>query len=315
LKNKHLNKLKVAVTSKTFSEDEYLVSELTRYFNEVKINNTKDNLAGESLIDFLSDCNGMILGTEMLDAKVINSLPNMRYVSKYGVGLNNIDFEALKRNGIQFTYKKDVNSDSVAELVLGYTINMVRRVDSSMCGYKTGKWSKLPGKELPEMTLGIIGYGYIGKVVAQKFEALGIGRLLVNDLLDFPEASSCEFVSLDYLLSESDVVTLHIDAEKRNYNFVNEKFINKMKTGAYLINTSRGTILDEFALVKALKSEKLAGAALDVYKEEPNINKKLCSCPNLLTTCHIAGSSNRAIKEMGLAAIEGLVKLFNIDSV
>ena len=310
-----IGKPKIAVTSKTFSQDQYLVNELNRYFDDIKINDSKDKLQGKLLVDFLKDCDGMILGTEPFDANIIEQLPCLRNVSKYGVGLNNIDFEAIKRNEIELNYKKGINSDSVAELVLCHTLNLIRNVQQSVQGYKNSKWKKLPGRELAELTVGIIGYGHVGKIVAQKFASLGIGRLLVCDLLDFPQKPPCEFVPLDYLLSESDIITLHIDAEKRNCDFVNSDFLNKMKENSYLINTSRGTVVDENDLIKALNSGKLAGAAIDVYKTEPDINHELSNCPNLLTSCHIAGSSNRAIKNMGWAAIEGLLKLFNISSI
>jgi len=313
--NAAVGKPAIAITSKTFSNDEYLINELNRYFDKVKINQSKDGLTEDSLIEFLKDCDGMILGTENYSAKVIEHLPYLRKVSKYGVGLNNIDFDAVKRHKVDLTYKKGVNSESVAELVIGHTLNMIRKMSISIQSYREGKWAKLPGKELAEITIGIIGYGHVGKVVTNKFSALGAGRILVNDLLDFSHEGSYEFVPLNYLLSESDVITLHIDADNRNSNFVNRNFIRKMKDGAFIINTSRGTIVDETALVEALKSNKLAGAALDVYKNEPKINKNFVSCKNLLTTCHIAGSSNRAIKNMGWAAIEGLLKLFDINPI
>lgn len=303
----------IAVTSKTFSEDEYLVNELKRYFGNVKLNNCKAKLEGKLLADFLKDADGVILGTEKLDANVISKLPCLRFVSKYGVGVDNIDFDALKRYEIELSHKKGLNSDSVAELTLAFAIMLIRNIGKSITGYQSNNWTKLPGKELAEMTLGIIGYGNVGKVVAEKFAHLGIGRLLVNDLIDFPITPPVEFVPLDYLLSESDIVSLHISMEKQNYHFVDKIFIDKMKTGAYLINTSRGEVLDENAIIKALKTQKLSGAALDVYENEPLINPCMLDCPNILTTCHIAGSSNRAIKNMGWAAIEGLLKAFNME--
>lgn len=304
---------KVAVTSKTFSQDEYLVSELKRYFPDVKLNEARGKLEGEALVDFLSDVDGMILGTESFDKDVIEKLPCLRFVSKYGVGINNIDFDAATRQLMQVTYQKGVNSDSVAELTMAFSLMLLRKIDNSVTSYRNQKWAKLPGRELAEVTVGIIGYGHVGKVVADKFSALVVGRLLVNDVLDFPVSPPQEFVPIDYLLTEADIITIHIDMENRNYHLFDEKMINRMKDGAILINTSRGGVVDENALINALNSGKLAGAALDVYEFEPDICEKLSKCPNLLTTCHIAGSSNRAIKNMGWASIEGLCKLFNIE--
>lgn len=310
-----VGKPKIAVTSKTFSKDEYLVSELGRYFNQISLNDSKEALKGANLIEFLSDADGIILGTEPFGADIIESLPCLRYVAKYGVGLNNIDFDAAKRCQMEISYKKGVNSDSVAELAMAFALMLLRRIDDSIQGYRKGKWRKLPGRELAEITVGIIGYGHVGRVVAKKFAALGVGRLLVNDLLDFPAAPPVEFVPLDYLLTESDIVTVHVDAEKRNRHLVDDEFIARMKDGAMLINTSRGTVVDESALATALKNGKLYAAALDVYENEPEMNPEFQPLPNLLTTCHIAGSSNRAIKNMGWASIEGLLQLFGMKPI
>jgi len=243
---------KIAVTSKTFSKDKYLVSELGRYFSRIALNDSKDELRGDSLVEFLSDADGVILGTEPFDNEVISRLPCLRYVSKYGVGLNNIDFESAKRNNLEISFKKGVNNDSVAELTLAFTLMLLRCVDGSMQGYRSGKWKKLPGRELAEITLGIIGYGNVGRVVAQKFASLGVGRILVNDLMDLPSVPPVEMVPLDYLLSESDVVTIHVDAEKRNHHFVNKNFLGSMKKGSFLINTSRGAVVNEKDLINAL---------------------------------------------------------------
>ncbi len=303
---------KIAVTSKTFSQDSYLVKELRRFFPDFVINDRGDSLKNESLVEFLRDSDAAILGTECLTADVMDQLPCFRFVSKYGVGLNNIDFDAAKRHDIEVRYRKGVNSDSVAELVVALTIMMIRKIDESIQGYRAEQWSKLPGLELAELTIGIIGYGHVGKAVVEKFSALGAARILVNDVLDFPPTPPVEFVPLDYLLSESDIVTIHIEMEPKNHHLVNADFLSEMKEGSYLLNTSRGEVVDEGALAEALLSGHLSGAAIDVYENEPTPNTKLISCPNLLTTCHVAGSSNRAIKNMGWASIEGLLELFQI---
>ncbi len=306
---------KIAITSKTFCQDSYLVREVQRYFPNIKLNNEKDKLEGAKLVEFLSDSDGVILGTENFTSDVMEKLPCLRHVSKYGVGLDNFDFASAKRHQVEISYQKGVNSDSVAELTLAFAIMLIRNIGQSVESYKKLKWAKLPGRELPELTIGVIGYGHIGKVVARKFAALGAGRILVNDLIDFPVSTPAEFVSLDYLLAESDIVTLHVSMEERNRYMVNDEFLAQMKPGSYLINTARGEIVNSTALAQALISGKIAGAALDVYEDEPLPNKGLAEAPNIITTCHIAGSSNRAIKNMGWAAIEGLLKLYMREPV
>lgn len=302
---------KIAITSKTFCGDDYLVSEISRFFPRYKLNEATGKLAGDALVDFLSDADVMILGTEPFTADVIEQLPYLRFVSKYGVGLNNVDFAAARQHDMEVVYRKGVNSDSVSELVLALSIMMLRRIDQSIQGYRHGQWQKLPGRELAEMTVGIVGYGHVGKVVARKFAQLGVVRILVHDLLDVTPELHAEVVPFDYLVRESDIISFHISMEPRNHHLVNADLLAQMKPDALLINTSRGEILDETALANALRDGHLGGAALDVYEDEPTPNPDLLDCPRLLTTCHIAGSSNRAIKNMGWAAIEGLLKLLN----
>jgi D-3-phosphoglycerate dehydrogenase len=309
-----VGKPRIAVTSKTFSADKYLVSELKRYFPNIKVNTSSDKLEGAKLVDFLSDADGMVLGTEPFTREVIEKLPCLRSVAKYGVGLDNVDFDAAKQHDVQIAYRKGMNSHSVAELTLAFAIMALRHIDSSISAYRSGTWAKLPGRELGEISVGMIGYGQVGRVVAQKFAQLGVRRLLVSDLVDFPTTPPVEFVPLNYLLKEADVVSIHIDMRKGNYHFADSDFLAKMKPGAILINTSRGDVLDAVALAKVLKDGHLSFAALDVYEDEPKINPDLKACPNLLTTCHIAGSSDRAIKNMGFAAIEGLLELFSIEA-
>ncbi len=300
----------IAVTSKTFCNDDYLVSELRRFYPNVLLNPSDGKLAGDELAAFLAEADGLILGTEPFSAEVIAQLPLMRYVSKYGVGLNNVDFDAARRAQIEVAYRKGVNSDSVGELVIALTIMMLRNIDDSIQGYRAGKWRKLPGRELAEMTVGIIGYGHVGKVVARKFAQLGVGRLLVNDLLEIDAEAPAEAVPQDYLIRESDIISLHISMTPQNLHLVNQSFLARMKPGGYLLNTSRGEVVDEAALAAALHANRLAGAAIDVYEDEPVPSPELGATPHLLTTCHIAGSSNRAIKNMGWAAIEELLRLF-----
>ena len=304
----------IAVTSKTFCNDAYLVDQLRRYFPRCKLNPSEGKLAGAELAAFLADADAMILGTEPLSGDVIAQLPYLRHVAKYGVGLDNVDFTAARQHSVEVSYRKGVNSDSVAELALALCLMLLRRVDESVQGYRQGQWRKLPGQELAELTLGVVGYGHVGRVVARKFAALGVGRLLVNDLVEITPEQPAESVPFDYLIAHSDIVSFHISMEPQNHHLVNAGLLARLKPGAYLLNTSRGEVVDEAALAAALQSGHLGGAALDVYEHEPRPNPALAACPRLLTTCHMAGSSNRAIKAMGWAAIEGLLAAFGKEA-
>ena len=299
---------RIAVTVRTFSNDSELVEKLKESTPHIKLNQQRDKMEGDRLVEFLSDADGAIIGMERPTREVLAKLPFLRVISKYGVGVDNIDFAAARDCRVPVNFKKGLNTDSVAELTLGFLIMLLRRVDASMNGYRSGKWNKTPGREICETTVGLIGYGIIGKVVAKKLLALGVKKVFVHDILPVQVEEPASKAELSYLLAESDVVSLHISMSPESFHLVDETFIARMKQGAYLINTSRGEVIDETALIQALQSGRLAGAALDVYEGEPVPDKRLIDAPNLITTCHIGGSSNRAIKNMGNAAIEGVLK-------
>ena len=298
----------VAVTVRTFSNDVELVDALRTLTPHVTLNQKSDKLEGENLIEFLRDADGVVVGMERPTHEVLAKLPFLRVISKYGVGVDNIDFKAAQHFQVPVHFKKGLNTNSVVELTLAFAIMLLRRIGNSMAGYREGRWNKTPGRELSEITIGLIGYGTIGRVVANKFLALGVKKLLVHEIAEVELDSQIERRELEEVLAESDLVSLHLSMLPQNYHLVNADFIEKMKPGALLVNTSRGEVIDEAALVAALVSGHLAGAALDVFEGEPIPDRKLIDAPNLLTTCHIGGSSNRAIKNMGYAAIEGIAK-------
>ncbi len=309
-----VGKPKIAVTSKTFSRNKLLVSELKKYIPDIQLNTSQEKLKDEKLVEFLSEADGIVLGTEKFTRNVIESLPLLRFVSKYGVGLDNIDFEAVEDNNINLKYRKGTNSDSVAELTLCHLLTLLRNLNLSGTSAKAGAWKKLPGKELSEITVGVVGYGHVGSVVCDKLARLKTANILVNDIRDRIVPSPMRLTSLDYLLKNSDVVTMHVSMEPMNYHILNKEFFLKMKEGSILINTARGDLLDEEALLDALESEHLAGCALDVLENEPEINPKLAGHQKIIMSCHQGGSSNRAIENMGWAAIEELLDLFGIST-
>jgi phosphoglycerate dehydrogenase-like enzyme len=309
-----VGKPKVAVTSKTFSRNDLLVSELKKYIPNVKLNTLSHKLNGDELADFLGDADGIILGTEKFGRDVIQKLPLLKFIAKYGVGIDNIDFEAVEENHIKLKYRKGTNSDSVAELTICHILTLLRNLHLSGPAVRSGRWKKLPGRELSEVTVGIIGYGHIGSVVCDKLARLHTGKILVCDIKERIVPPPMRLTHLDYLLKNSDVVTVHISMEPTNYHIINDEFLSKMKDGAILINTARGDLVDEAALLKAIESEKLSGCALDVLEDEPNINPDFAKNNNIIISCHQGGSSNRAIENMGWAAIEDLLNLLGLST-
>ena len=223
----------------------------------------------------------------------------------------------MQKKNIKVLYQKGVNSDSVAELTLSYIILLSRNALTTNNLLKNKKiWKKNGGMQLCELTIGIIGFGSIGRKIASYLKKFGC-KILVNDLIDY--SSVCKkykysFCSKDYLLSNSDIVTLHTSLNDSSYKMVDKNFLKKLKSTSYIVNTSRGDIINEEHFFKALENKEIAGAALDVFQNEPKINNNFLKFDNIFCSPHIAGNSNRAIIEMGNSAINNILKYFNTSN-
>lgn len=298
----------VAVASRSFSRHSILRAELLARYSHVTFNDTGQSLAGLALIDFLRGHNKIITALEVLDEAVFSSLPELKVVSKYGVGLEMIDLDAMVRRGVRLGWTGGVNKRSVAELTLAFMIALLHRVPQSNAEVRAGQWRQVVGAQLTGHTVGIIGCGHIGKDLAVLLTPFDC-RVLAHDILDFPEFYAKHQVlpvGLKELLCESDVVTLHVPLDDSTHNMLNAERLALLKPTAILINTARGKLVDEVALKSMLKEGRLAGAAFDVFAVEPPDDFELLHLPNFLATPHIGGSSEEAILAMGRAAIRGL---------
>jgi len=305
------NKSKIGVTSRTFSRSGGLRVNLEKNFSDVKYNQEGIHFNEDNLVSFLSGCEGAIVSGERLSKNVIDQLPNLRVVSKFGVGIDSINVKYLQKKGIHFHWKPGINANSVAELALSYIILMTREAQMLNRDLINGNWSKVKNsKELSELVIGIVGFGEIGKRLA-KYLMFHQTKILVYDpyiqKLE-SEFDSINFVSLEELLSNSDAVSLHIPLTKETENLINKDKLKIMKKGSFLINLSRGGIVNEHDLIDSLLSEHLSGAAVDVFKDEPSNCPKLVEIKTCFSTPHIAGTSNYASTQLGLNAINGLVE-------
>ncbi|MCX6656323.1 MAG: hydroxyacid dehydrogenase [Candidatus Bathyarchaeota archaeon] len=241
--------------------------------------------------------------------------PRLQIVARSGVGLDNVDTEAAKSFGIQVVNSAEAPSNAVAELVLGYMLSLSRNIAKSDASMKRGEWAKnkLTGFELNGKTIGIVGFGRIGFLVGKKTKALGMRVLcydvMIDKMMNFVQEAGAESVPLDKLLAESDFVTVHVPLLPQTRYMFNAAVIAKMKKGAYIINAARGGIIEEKALVDALKSGQLAGAALDVYEEEPTKNMDLVKMENVVCTPHIGAESKEAQLSNSTIVAEKLIKV------
>jgi len=302
------NSERVVVTSRSFSRHPVLRAELLARYEHVTFNETGASLAGDSLVAFLRGHSKAITALEVINEKVIKSLPELRTISKIGVGTDMVDKDALQRYGVKFRFAVGTNSRSVAELVIAFAINMLRHVIPSNHELRAGEWRQIKGRCLSGQTVGLIGAGHVGQEVVKLLQPFGC-RVIAFDVVDhheFYQEYNVVALSLEQLLSESDIVSLHVPLNDFTRRLINEDRLTKMKPSAVLINTARGDLVDEVALKTALKSGQLAAAAFDVFANEPPGDDELLSLPNFLGTPHIGGSTEEAILAMGRAAIAGL---------
>jgi len=299
----------VAVCSRSFSRHPYLRSVLLSKFEHVKFNDDGLSLADESLVEFLLRADFAITGLETIDDYILSNLPQLKRISKYGVGLDMIDIEAMRRHGKELAWQGGVNRRSVAELALTMMLSIIRKIPESQSKIASGLWIQTVGNTLTEKTVGIIGCGNIGRDLVALLKPFKC-RILINDIQDYHDyyrSNDLEDHSLESLLTNSDVVTLHTPLDETTRNIISKERLSLMKPNSILINTARGGLIDEKALVAALKDKKIFGAGLDVFAVEPPFQNELLSCPTVFPTAHIGGSAEEAIIAMGMSAIDGLV--------
>jgi len=300
--------MRIAVAARSFVRNAALRAEIAARYSDVSFSDGETILAGEALIAFLRGHDAAIVGLEEVDDEVLARVPELRIISKYGVGLDGLDIAAVARRGVKLAWTGGVNRRSVAELTLAFAIALCHRVPETNGGFRRGEWLKLVGRELTGCTFGIVGCGFVGKDLVQLLKPFSC-RLLARDIRDYADfyrAHDVTPVSLADLLRDSDVVSLHVPLDASTRGLIGATEIAQMKRGAFLINAARGGLVDEAALADALERGHLAGAAADVYAAEPDVDARLRGLPTFLGTPHIGGSSREAQLAMGRAAIDGL---------
>lgn len=299
---------RVAVCSRSFSQNPVLRSELLSKYERVTFNEAGLKLHGASLVAFLRGHQKAITALEIIDASVLAALPELEVISKYGVGLDTIDLEAMRTHGKRLGWKSGVNRRSVSELVIAMAIAMLRHVPEANGEVLGGTWRQHVGGFLSGRTFGIIGCGHVGKDVVTLLKPFEC-RVLAYDIREYAEfykEHGVLPVALDDLLSSSDLVSLHVPLDQSTRGMLGASKLSLLKSTGVLINTARGGIVDEGYLKLMLKEKRLAAAAFDVFATEPPEDRELLALPNFLATPHIGGSAHEAILAMGRAAIDGL---------
>jgi len=304
---------RIAVTAISFGKSARLRTELKQVFPNSFFNENGRRFNEAELIEFLKDADAAVVGVEPITDLVLSKTSQLKNISKYGVGLDSIDQEALKNRNIALGWTGGVNRRSVSELTLCFMIGLCRNVFRSGYSLKQSKWEKEGGCQLSGKTLGIIGCGNIGSDVIQLLAPLKC-TLLVCDILDkseFCQKHNATQINLENLITKSDLISMHVSHTPLTDKMVNHKFLDQMKPTSFLINTCRGNVVDQSALKNALIKGDIAGAALDVFAEEPPTDEEFLSLSNLMVTPHIGGNAKEAVEAMGRSAIDHLIAFFN----
>jgi D-3-phosphoglycerate dehydrogenase len=279
----------------------------------------RERLEEEDILAYAGQFDGAICGDDRYTARVIEACaPRLKVISKWGTGVDSIDAEACSRYGIKLGRTPNAFTTPVADSVLGYMLAFVRRLPWMDKAMKSGIWDKIPGKALSECALGVVGVGTIGKVVTRRARAFGM-RVLGNDIVEvdhvFITETGIQMTSLQSLLSESDFVSLNCDLNPTSHHLMNADTFAWMKPNAVLINTARGPIVEEPALIRALQTGQIAGAALDVYENEPlPSDSPLMQMDNVMLAPHNANSSPAAWERVHRNTIRNLLDGLGIDA-
>lgn len=291
-----------------------------QYNLELIIPEVHERLNKGQLLELAGKFDGTICGDDQYDSEVITACaPRLKVISKWGTGIDSIDKESAQKLGVKVYRTLNAFTIPVADTVMGYILAFARRQPWMDKEIKTGNWSKLPGHALSESTLGVIGVGNIGKAVLSRAHGFGM-HLLGNDIIPvdpgFINKLGIEMTSLEDLLSKADYISVNCDLNRTSYHLIKRETLSQMKSNTVVINTARGHVIDESALVEALQTGTIAGAALDVFEVEPiPPDSPLLSMENVMLAPHNANSSPAAWEQVHWNTLRNLLNGLGISYV
>jgi len=308
----------IAVASRSFSKNNFLITSLKENYASIILNKSGQTLQGDDLVKFLMPANKAIIGIEAITDSLLSQLPNLHVISKFGVGLNNLDLKAMKARGIKLGFTPGVNKQSVAELALTLMLTGLRKIHGNNLDILNGNWSQEKGSELYGKTIGLLGFGNIGMKLAELIQPFKCNILFFDerehthqDIADIASELNLDSElihqeSLNTVLNESDILSIHLPLLPETENIISINELNQLKPNICIINTARGGVVNEDHLHSFLISNPNAFAGFDVYKEEPALKNPLFTLPNFFGTSHRSSLTNEGINSMGMAAINGL---------
>lgn len=291
----------IKVTAESFIKNPVLCAELKSIFSHVLFWDRSIPIN-----DFCSDAEALIVGREIIDDAFLQACPSLKIVSKYGVGLDNIDLAACEKRNVKIGWTAGVNKTSVAELTLAFMLGAAHNIFLTGQKLKAGEWLKKGGVQFSEKTIGIIGVGHVGKELIRLLKPFNC-RILVNDIVeqrDYYFSNNLFESSKNDIYRHADFISLHVPLTEQTHQLVNEEALALFQPHAVLINTCRGEVVDQHALKQALFSDKIGAALLDVFEQEPCEDLEFLQHPKLFATPHIGGNAWEAVLAMGRSAID-----------
>jgi D-3-phosphoglycerate dehydrogenase len=303
----NLKDCRLLVTPTSYGRnDPRLKTDLEAQVGQVTYNPTGKPLTSAEVRDLLPGVDGYIAGLDVIDSAALSGADRLKVISRYGVGVDEVDLAAAKARGIVVTNTPGANSASVAELALGMILALARHLPEAMEAMHLGKWPRITGLSLEAKTVGILGLGAIGRQLVRRLQGFDCRIVAHDPSVDGAEiaAMGVELTGMDEVLGRSDFVSLHLPLLPETRGMVNDEFLAKVKPGGYLINTARGEIIDEDALLRALRSGRLRGVGLDAFvKEPPDPDSPLLKLPQVLATPHLGAMTDGATSNMGWMAM------------
>ncbi len=305
---------KVLVTPRSYGKtNPELFGRLRDAGLEIVLNETDGILSKEQMIRLIAPCAGIIIGVDPLDGDVIAAAPRLRAISKYGVGVDNIDLKAAEARGIKVSRTVGANTDAVADYALALMLALSRKLLVIDRKCREGSWQKITSSDVSGATLGIFGFGAIGKAVARRAQGFGMKVLAYDLFWDGGYARQCgvDFALPAEIFSQADFISLHLPLTDETRNFIGKAELSAMKPSAVIVNTARGGLIDEKALLDALKGKRIGGAGLDAFQKEPPEDDAWFKLDNVILGSHCAASTYGAVDNMGRMATENLIRDLN----
>ena len=293
-----------------------LRTELEATVGDVIYNDTGRPLSSEALRKLLPGCHGYIAGLDTVDRSALEAADKLKVIARYGAGVDRVDLEAARERGIVVTNTPSANAVSVAELAVGLMLALARSIPTADAATKRGHWPRLSGATLEGKIVGLLGLGAIGWRVARRLQGFDCDIVAHDPAVDDAYASSAgvRLMPADAVVGQADFLSLHVPVLPSTRGMVDTRFLGRMKQGAFLVNTARGELVDEEALVQALRSGHLRGAALDAFSSEPpDPDSLLLTLPNVIATPHTGAHTDGATNAMGWGALNDCLAVLRGD--